>query len=73
MNIPDHERRKIVSTMKLSPSELGTLTRAVNSCLDSVDSLKDSEYRAMLLVLRDRLLRVAETFGGLQQKSEMED
>jgi hypothetical protein len=73
MNIPDHERRNIISTMNLSPMELGTLTRAVDSCLQSGGALKDAEYRAMLLVLRDRLLRVAETFGGLQQKSEMED
>jgi len=72
MNIPLHERRKIISTLELSPSELGTLTRAVISCLDSVDALKDEVYRATLLTLRDRLLKLAEAFGGLAAKSEME-
>jgi hypothetical protein len=57
MNIPERARRKIVSNVKLNPHEVGTLLRAVISCLDSVDSLKDERYRATLLVLRDRLVK----------------
>ena len=71
MNIPNHDRRIIKSKLDLSPSEVGTLTRAVVSCLDSVDALKDDRYRAMLLTLRDKLLKLAEAWGGLSKTPEM--
>lgn len=75
MNIPEHARRKIVSNVKLNPHELGTLLRAVISCLDSVDSLKDERYRATLLVLRDRLVKVSEESLGVKfvQRPETEE
>jgi hypothetical protein len=72
MNIPEHDRRVIKSTLELSPSEVGTLTRAVLSCLDSVDALKDEGYRAMLLTLRDKLLKLADAWGGLPKTPEMD-
>jgi len=68
MNIPCHERPTITSTLELSPAELGTLTLAVLSCLDTADALNDEEYRATLLTLRDRLL----TLIGMPEKPEME-
>lgn len=72
MNIPHHDRRVIMSKLDLSPSEVGTLTRAVLSCLDSADALKDEGYRAMLLTLRDKLLKLAEAWGGLPKTPEMD-
>lgn len=72
MNIPWHDRRQIMSTFDVSPSELGTLTRAVMSCLDMVDALQDEGYRATLLTFQDRLVKLVVAVGGLTTKSEME-
>ena len=74
MGIPEHERRKVVSTIKLSPGDLGTLLRAIITCLDTADSLEDERYRASLLTLRDRLAKVAKDYfgGGFKLKGEME-
>ena len=58
-----HDQPRILISLEISPSELGVMTRAVMSCLDT-DVLKDEEYRATLLTLRDRLFQLAETFGG---------